>query len=70
MRYLIFQKSYKTSDGVEDFKYFANTNNEIVIVTNESAIAAWDRGSDLIELDTYFDVNEYQEWWDKNKKDH
>ena len=38
---LIFQKSYKTSDGVQDFKYFSNTNNEVTIVTNESAIAPY-----------------------------
>tara|TARA_B100001057_G_C22791388_1_gene927759 strand:- start:1039 stop:1614 length:576 start_codon:yes stop_codon:yes gene_type:complete len=48
---------------------FGLSYDEFAKLTNESAIAAWDRGSDLIELDTYFDGNEYQEWWDKNKKD-
>ena len=50
MRYLIFQKSYKTSDGVEDFKYFSNPiiNNfpEIIIVQNESAIAPYSGRND------------------------
>ena len=36
---IIFQKKYTTTDGVEDFKYFANTNAEIVVVQNEPAIA-------------------------------
>ena len=42
---IIFQKKYTTTDGVEDFKYFANPliNNarEILIVQNESAIAPY-----------------------------
>ena len=38
---LIFQKKYTTTDGVEDFKYFANTNNEIIVVQNEVAIAPY-----------------------------
>ena len=41
---LIFQKKYTTTDGVEDFKYFANPliNNarEILIVQNEAAIGS------------------------------
>ena len=36
---LIFQKKYTTTDGVEDFKYFANTNAEIIVIQNEAAIA-------------------------------
>lgn len=32
---LIFQKKYKTSDGVEDYRYFSNETKEIVVVTNE-----------------------------------
>ena len=36
---IIFQKKYTTTDGVEDFKYFANTNAEIIVVQNEAAIA-------------------------------
>jgi len=38
---IVFQKRYTTSDGVQDFKYFANTNNEIKIKQNESAIGAY-----------------------------
>ena len=38
---LIFQKKYTTTDGVEDFKYFANTNAEIVVIQNEAAIAPY-----------------------------
>ena len=48
---------------------FGLSYDEFAELTNESAIAAWDRGSDIINLDTYFDGNEYQKWWDKNKKD-
>lgn len=36
---IIFQKKYTTTDGVEDFKYFANTNAEILVMQNEAAIA-------------------------------
>ena len=38
---IVFQKRYTTSDGVQDFKYFANTNNEIKIKQNESAIGSY-----------------------------
>lgn len=38
---LIFQKKYTTTDGVEDFKYFANTTAEIIIVQNEAAISPY-----------------------------
>ena len=38
---LIFQKKYTTTDGVEDFKYFANTTAEIIVVQNEAAIAPY-----------------------------
>ena len=38
---LIFQKKYTTTDGVEDFKYFANTTNEIIVIQNEAAIAPY-----------------------------
>ena len=38
---LILQKKYTTTDGVEDFKYFANTNAEIIIVQNEALIAPY-----------------------------
>jgi len=26
-------------------------------------------GSDILDLDTYFDGNDYQKWWDKNNID-
>lgn len=38
---LIFQKKYTTTDGVEDFKYFSNTTDEILVVQNEAAIAPY-----------------------------
>jgi hypothetical protein len=38
---VIFQKKYTTSDGVEDYKFFNNLNNEIIIVQNEAAIAPY-----------------------------
>ena len=38
---LAFQKKYTTSDGVEDFRYFGNTDNTITIVTNEAEIAPY-----------------------------
>lgn len=33
---LIFQKKYTTSDGVDDYRYFDNLDNTIVIVQNEN----------------------------------
>ncbi len=36
----IFQKKYITTDGVEDFKYFDNSDNTILVRTNEAAIGA------------------------------
>jgi hypothetical protein len=38
---IIFQKRYVTSDGVEDYKYFDNLSNTIIVKQNESAIGAW-----------------------------
>jgi len=38
---IIFQKKYTTTDGVEDYKFFDNMNEEILIVQNESAIAPY-----------------------------
>lgn len=37
----IFQKRYITSDGVEDYKFFDNSSNTIVIKQNELAIGSW-----------------------------
>ena len=38
---IIFQKKYTTTDGVEDFKYFANTTADVLIVQNTAAIAPY-----------------------------
>jgi hypothetical protein len=38
---IIFQERYYTSDGVENYRYFPNTNNDILIVANEAAIAPY-----------------------------
>jgi len=48
---------------------FGLSYDEFAKLTNEAAIAAWDRGSDILDLDTYFDGNDYQKWWDKNNID-
>jgi hypothetical protein len=42
----IFQKRYVTTDNVEDYKFFANTNSEIKISLNESNIGAFSTHSD------------------------
>ena len=52
---LIFQKKYSTTDGVEDFKYFANTTAEILVVQNEAAIAPY---SSKIEGQIFYLINE------------
>ncbi len=36
----IFQKKYITTDGVEDYKYFDNSDNTIIIKSNEAAIGS------------------------------
>ncbi len=36
----VFQKKYTTTDGVEDYKFFANDNDEILFKTNEAAIGS------------------------------
>ena len=52
---LIFQKKYTTTDGVEDFKYFANTNAEIIVVQNESVIAPY---SSRVEGQIFYLIDE------------
>jgi len=52
---LIFQKKYTTTDGVEDFKYFANTTAEIIVVQNEAAIAPY---SARVEGQIFYLINE------------
>ena len=36
----IFQKKYYTTDGVEDYKYFNNSNNTIIVKANEASIGS------------------------------
>lgn len=36
----VFQKKYITTDGVEDFKYFDNSNGTIIVRSNEAAIGS------------------------------
>ena len=38
---LVFQKRYFTSDGVENYRYFANLDDTILIVENEAAISPY-----------------------------
>ena len=52
---LIFQKKYTTTDAVEDFKYFANTTAEIIVVQNEAAIAPY---STRTEGQIFYLINE------------
>ena len=52
---LIFQKKYTTTDSVEDFKYFANTSAEIIVVQNEAAIAPY---SSRIEGQIFYLIDE------------
>ena len=52
---LIFQKKYTTTDGVEDFKYFANTTAEIIVIQNEAAIAPY---STRLEGQIFYLINE------------
>ena len=52
---IIFQKKYTTTDGVEDFKYFANTTAEIIVVQNEAVIAPY---SSRIEGQIFYLINE------------
>ena len=52
---LIFQKKYTTTDGVEDFKYFSNTNDEIIVVQNETIIAPY---STRIEGQIFYLIDE------------
>ena len=52
---IVFQKKYTTTDGVEDFKYFANTTAEIIVVQNEAVIAPY---SSRIEGQIFYLINE------------
>ena len=38
---LVFLKKFTTSDNVEEFRYFNNTDNTIIIKTNQAAIGAY-----------------------------
>ena len=52
---IIFQKKYTTTDGVEDFKYFANTNVEIIVVQSEASIAPY---SSRVEGQIFYLIDE------------
>jgi len=52
---IIFQKKYTTTDGVEDFKYFANTNAEIIVVQSEAGIAPY---SSRVEGQIFYLIDE------------
>jgi hypothetical protein len=52
---IIFQKKYTTTDAVEDFKYFANTTSEILVIENEAAIAPY---STRLEGQIFYLINE------------
>ena len=43
---IIFQEKYTTSDNVEDYRYFSNSNNEIKIVNNQGSIGSFSQYSD------------------------
>jgi len=51
----VFQKKYITTDGVEDFKYFDNSNNTILVRANEAAIGS---PSSYIEGQTFYLIEE------------
>lgn len=59
---IIFQEKYTTEDGVEDYRYFANTDGTIIIKNNEQAIGPLSQYSDgqifyLIDSDVFKTLN-------------
>lgn len=55
---IIFQQKYITEDNTEDFKYFNNDDNTIIIVESESAIGATSKYNDgqlfyIVEQDVF-----------------
>ena len=60
---IIFQKKYVTSDNVEEFKYFENKDNEILIKTNMAAVGAYSQYDNpnqiiyLYEEGTFIQIN-------------
>ena len=53
---LVFQKRYVTSDGVEDFKYYDNSDNTIIVVQNESEITPSNPG--WVEAQVFYLIDE------------
>ena len=43
---IIFQKKYKTTDGVEDYRYFDNYGREILVFQNQNSLGATSRFED------------------------
>lgn len=44
---IIFQEKYMTEDGVEDYRYFSNSNSQIIIKKNEADIGPWSQYNDF-----------------------
>ena len=58
----IFQEKYISSDGVEDYKYFNNSSNTIIIKQNEMDIGAWSQYNEgqvfyLVEEGVFKQIN-------------
>jgi len=47
---LIFLKRYVTTDGVEEYRYFDNSNNTIQVKTNEKAIGAYSQYDNPMQI--------------------
>jgi hypothetical protein len=59
---IIFQEKYTTSDNVEDYRYFSNANNTILVKNNQAAVGAFSQYDDgqvfyLIEEDVFKTYN-------------
>lgn len=59
---VIFQEKYVSEDGVEDYRYFANTDGTIIIKNNEAAIGPWSQYTDgqtfyLLDADVFKTLN-------------
>ena len=55
---IIFQEKYTTQDGVEDYRYFDNSDSTIIIKNNEAAIGPWSQYNEgqtfyLIDVDVF-----------------
>lgn len=47
---IIFQERYRTPDGVEDFRYFANRDGTIIILQNEEQIGAYSQYDNPMQI--------------------